>query len=389
MHRIFLGASFGFDRFFRSVMSFRVVYTTLVAAICITWLGAQGKMDSGLTNFELPIGGSPKLVYQVRVPKIGSLPSEYKEKHNKNFGYSSEEMDKVTEDMPGGGRSDDASRPEVDGKDVVDGSDNDPIDDDEIQTEDAIPNEETADKASTEEGRGPSKCNAEDGRCEEERVEKVVTANGQTLLCRLPTNRSRGNRLTLLKQKRVDPTDEAQELLSRYKNKCYLFPRSNSWWRYRFCFQDKVLQEHTARGSDTATESFSLGNYDGATAQDSDEQVWTDQNEYTEMYNNGSLCDLTNEPRRTRLRYVCSGTYPDENVGIESGQDRNAAYVSAVTELETCIYEVVFVNDAICGHSWYRQNTKTESLDIECELDEGEYVFVGLASKRERRAAWM
>eukprot|EP00189_Rhodosorus_marinus_P011812 CAMPEP_0184745126 /NCGR_PEP_ID=MMETSP0315-20130426/7821_1 /TAXON_ID=101924 /ORGANISM="Rhodosorus marinus, Strain UTEX LB 2760" /LENGTH=373 /DNA_ID=CAMNT_0027217147 /DNA_START=314 /DNA_END=1432 /DNA_ORIENTATION=+ len=373
-------------------MSFRVVYTTLVAAICITWLGAQGKIDSGLTNFELPIGGSPKLIYQVRVPKIGFIQSEYKGKNDENIGYSSEDVDRMTEDTQGSGRSDDGFGPEVYGEEVVDGdtdgSANDPIDDDEIQTQNGSPNEETSDKAYNEEGRGPSKCNAEDGTCAEERVEKIVTANGQTLLCRLPTNRSSGNRLTLLKQKRVDPTDEAQELLSRYKNKCYLFLRSNSWWRYRFCFQDKVLQEHTARGSNTATESFSLGKYDGVSGQDSDEQVWTDQNEYTESYSNGSLCDLTNEPRRTRLRYVCSGSYPNENVGVDSGQNRNAAYISAVTELETCIYEVVFVNDAICGHSWYRQKTETESLDIECELDEGEYVFVGLASRRERRAAW-
>mmetsp|Transcript_41345 Transcript_41345/g.162925 ORF Transcript_41345/g.162925 Transcript_41345/m.162925 type:complete len:378 (-) Transcript_41345:130-1263(-) len=374
MHRFFLGASFGFDRFFGSVMSFRLLYTAVVAAICITWLGAQGKMDSGLTNFELPIGGSPKLVYQVRVPKIGALPNEHKKKHDENSVYSSEEVDKMNKDMQESGRRDDASGHEVNGNDMgdrsVDGSDNDRFNDDGIQTEDASPIEEMEDKASNEEGGEPSKCNAEDGTCEEVRVEKIVTANGQTLLCKLPSSRSRGDRLNL-KQKRVDPTDEAQGLLSRYKNKCYLFPRvsvaaeykdgaivlkyvqSNSWWRYRFCFQDKVLQEHTAGGSDTPTESFSLGNYNRATAQDSD--VWTDQNEYTEMYNNGSLCDLTNEPRRTRLRYVCSGTHPDENVGIQSGKDRNAAYISAVTELETCIYEVVFVNDAICGHSWYRQ----------------------------------
>lgn len=78
---------------------------------------------------------------------------------------------------------------------------------------------------------------------------------------------------------------------------------------------------------------------------------------YYEMeMTDGTLCDLNNEPRMTKVLYVCYA------------HGKNEVY--SLKETSTCNYEVVILTQALCIHPKYRPQETGENL-INClPLDE-------------------
>ncbi|KAH8481737.1 hypothetical protein H0E87_029287 [Populus deltoides] len=61
---------------------------------------------------------------------------------------------------------------------------------------------------------------------------------------------------------------------------------------------------------------------------------------HAHQYTNGTICDLTNEPRETEVRFVCS---------------EPRAMISSVIELSTCKYALTVQSPMLCKHSLFQE----------------------------------
>jgi len=215
---------------------------------------------------------------------------------------------------------------------------------------------------------------------EESMIENMVTARGQRMRCKLPVKTCSANNNK--DHRSTDPSKEAMKLLASFENRCFSSLAKNEWWSYQLCFQKEIIQEHKAKSPQEAAARFSLGKFDPHAEPEYRKRVWNDEHLYSEVYTDGSPCDLTSETRKTYVKYLCASTiYPSS-----SG---NRRYIHAVNELQSCVYEVLFVSELICNHSWYQEKLQRETLKIECELEEGEGEFLGLGSADLRTTAWI
>ncbi|XP_021899174.1 protein OS-9 homolog [Carica papaya] len=138
------------------------------------------------------------------------------------------------------------------------------------------------------------------------------------------------------------------ELLEVLKDRCFI--RQEGWWSYEFCYEKKLRQLHLE--DDKAVQEFVLGVYDAeATAAFnqnlSDVSTLKDprskdasQRYHAHQYTNGTICDLTNQPRETEVRFVCS---------------ESRAMISSITELSTCKYAVTIQCPMLCKHLWFQE----------------------------------
>ncbi|KAL4564054.1 hypothetical protein LXL04_028104 [Taraxacum kok-saghyz] len=138
------------------------------------------------------------------------------------------------------------------------------------------------------------------------------------------------------------------ELLEALKDRCFL--RQEGWWSYEFCYQKKLRQIHVE--DEQVIQEFVLGEYDAeATAAYnhnlSDISTLKDprskdasQRYHAHQYTNGTTCDLTNEPRETEVRFVCS---------------EPRAMISSITELSTCKYALTIQSPMLCKHPLFQE----------------------------------
>ena len=87
--------------------------------------------------------------------------------------------------------------------------------------------------------------------------------------------------------------------------------QGTGWWRYEFCYGDKVQQYHEEKGVKQAV--ITLGKWDKK-----EHIKWINKNEkkrpklnktpkqVSNYYSNGDLCDMTNKPRsvEVKMKYV-------------------------------------------------------------------------------------
>ncbi|GAB2210642.1 hypothetical protein Droror1_Dr00015917 [Drosera rotundifolia] len=147
------------------------------------------------------------------------------------------------------------------------------------------------------------------------------------------------------KQVKVKTPDE---LLEKFKDVC--FTRQEGWWTYEFCYHKKLRQLHIEE--EKVVQEFVLGEYDPeATAayheNHSDVSTFKDPRSgdlsrryHAHIYNNGTTCDLTKQPRETEVRFVCS---------------EPKAMISSITELSTCKYALTVHAPMLCEHSLFRE----------------------------------
>ncbi|KAG8485825.1 hypothetical protein CXB51_019221 [Gossypium anomalum] len=147
------------------------------------------------------------------------------------------------------------------------------------------------------------------------------------------------------KQVKLKTPDELLEVL---KDRCFI--RQEGWWSYEFCYQNRLRQIHVEE--DKVVQEFVLGVYDEeATAAFnqnlSDISALKDprskdasQRYHAHQYTNGTQCDLTNQPRETEVRFVCS---------------EPRAMISSITELSTCKYALTIQSPMLCKHPLFQE----------------------------------
>lgn len=117
------------------------------------------------------------------------------------------------------------------------------------------------------------------------------------------------------------------------------------FWSYEVCHGKYVRQFHQSKDEKL---SFYLGNFhpnyisldNGKLDKDKIKVNGEDLPYLPVLYSQGTTCDLTGQPRVTRVLYVC---YPTQREHIES-----------ITEVSTCKYDVVILTQLICSHPNFR-----------------------------------
>ncbi|MCO5571075.1 hypothetical protein L7F22_024806 [Adiantum nelumboides] len=148
--------------------------------------------------------------------------------------------------------------------------------------------------------------------------------------------------VTLMTDRRV--TKAPDDLLALIKDLCVV--RYEGWWMYEFCSHARLRQIHSENKK--LVQEFDLGFYDAAATAKlhqnlSDVSLQKDhrskpsaQRYYSHLFTNGTLCDLTNEPRETEVRFICSDTVNN--------------MISSITEVSTCRYMLIFSTPILCKH---------------------------------------
>ncbi|CAN1290011.1 Protein OS-9 homolog, partial [Linum perenne] len=114
------------------------------------------------------------------------------------------------------------------------------------------------------------------------------------------------------------------ELLEVLKDRCFI----------------RVVQEFVLGVyDDEATGQFNQNLSDISTLKDPRSKD-ASQRYHAHQYKNGTLCDLTNHPRETEVRFVCS---------------EPRAMVSSITELSTCKYALTVQVPMLCKHPLFQE----------------------------------
>ncbi|CAI8587347.1 unnamed protein product [Vicia faba] len=181
--------------------------------------------------------------------------------------------------------------------------------------------------------------------------------NGQKFICYLPkVEKEKSGKphiqhnvssMIVETEKRVKQKTP-DELLEVLKGPCVI--RQEGWWSYEFCYQKKLRQLHLE--DEKVVQEFVLGVYDPeATAAYnqnlSDISTFKDprskdasQRYHAHQYTNGTICDLTNKPRETEVRFVCS---------------EPRAMISSITEISTCKYALTIHVAMLCKHPLFQE----------------------------------
>lgn len=229
---------------------------------------------------------------------------------------------------------------------------------------------------------------------------RMVTAKGQVMKCYLPPSppRRKPGHLTEPSPS-IDKSaqfDDIEDLLRGFEDRC--FWRRDGWWTYEFCYGKHLIQKHVIPDHiQPAPGEVEVENVLG-------EFNWTADRErrksdapgvsltdapYTQEFTNGSECDLTKQPRRVVVKFMCSD---DALNTVTAGLKGNSKHeelniLNQVREVESCVYEAEFLNSPICRHPTYAEKSANAVRQIHCSVDEGEGPFEGLDSSYYQRSS--
>lgn len=230
---------------------------------------------------------------------------------------------------------------------------------------------------------------------------RMVTARGQAMRCLLPelepSSSPDDDDEEISEETRFDDIDT---LLKEYENKCFV--RWEGWWTYEFCYGQHVVQKHIIpKDRDPfdgeIEDTFVLGRYNremDLTRRKNSTLVSTSDSPFTQMFDNGTVCDMTGQARRVLVKYVCCDDAVQFGNAAVPGQGKLASeqanfinILKAVREVESCVYEVEFMNSAICRHSSYKEKLARAARPIHCSVVHGEGAFQGLKAAKYHRAS--
>ncbi|KAJ3678411.1 hypothetical protein LUZ60_002214 [Juncus effusus] len=149
------------------------------------------------------------------------------------------------------------------------------------------------------------------------------------------------------------------ELLDIMKDECFYM--HEGWWSYELCYHKKLRQLHVE--DEKVLQEFVLGEFDTEATlafneKNGDVNLLKDprskdasQRYHAHKYTNGTVCDLTDLPRETEVRFVCTG----------SGSQ---VLISSIKEISSCKYVLTVQAPMLCKHPMFQQERPT--LNIHC-----------------------
>lgn len=187
----------------------------------------------------------------------------------------------------------------------------------------------------------------------------MTNKKGQKYHCLLPKPKDDEDAL----EKVEDTAENPVELTSLEKAKKLLEPmesqpcllKTKDWWTYEFCYGKQVRQFHMEEGNRPTEPIMILGLYDH------DEELEEEtastvkfKRHHSQIYKNGSQCDLTGSPRQTEVRFECD---PTAVIDI----------ITQVDEPQSCVYIITVKTSKICSIPQLRPPPIRKPLKIECQ----------------------
>ncbi|XP_072263351.1 protein OS-9 isoform X2 [Pyxicephalus adspersus] len=131
--------------------------------------------------------------------------------------------------------------------------------------------------------------------------------------------------------------------------------KTKDWWTYEFCY-GKHIQQYHIEESEVKGDILYLGYYQS-------EFDWNNETAkaskhhrlkryHSQMYVNGSRCDLTGKTRETEVRFVC--------------EEGSGDYIARVDEPQSCAYVLTVHTTRICNHPFLRSPSTGTPQSIRC-----------------------
>ncbi|KAM4046322.1 protein OS-9 isoform 3-T3 [Anomaloglossus baeobatrachus] len=131
--------------------------------------------------------------------------------------------------------------------------------------------------------------------------------------------------------------------------------KTKDWWTYEFCY-GKHIQQYHIEESEVKGDILYLGHYQS-------EFDWNDETAkvskhhrlkryHSQMYVNGSKCDLNGKLRETEVRFMC--------------EDGSGDYIARVDEPQSCTYVLTIHTTRICNHPFLRPPSTGTPQPIKC-----------------------
>ena len=144
--------------------------------------------------------------------------------------------------------------------------------------------------------------------------------------------------------------------------------RIESYWTYEVCHGNHIKQYHEERdGKITKLQEYYLGKWTSKKTELLREQLAASEKNgeklrykkidglnlpYFEVeMSDGTMCDLSNQPRTTKVLYVCFAYGKNE--------------VYSLKEVSTCQYEVIILTSSLCEHPNFKSKDTAEN-PIQC-----------------------
>ncbi|XP_044140572.1 protein OS-9 isoform X2 [Bufo gargarizans] len=131
--------------------------------------------------------------------------------------------------------------------------------------------------------------------------------------------------------------------------------KTKDWWTYEFCY-GKHIQQYHIEESELKGDILYLGYYQS-------EFDWNNETAkaskhhrlkryHSQMYVNGSKCDVTGKLRETEVRFVC--------------EEGSGDYIARVDEPQSCTYVLTIHTTRICNHPFLRPPSNGTPQPIRC-----------------------
>ncbi|XP_029450770.1 protein OS-9 isoform X2 [Rhinatrema bivittatum] len=131
--------------------------------------------------------------------------------------------------------------------------------------------------------------------------------------------------------------------------------KTKDWWTYEFCY-GKHIQQYHMEESEVKGDILYLGYYQS-------EFDWNNETAkaskhhrlkryHSQMYINGSKCDLNGQSRETEVRFMC--------------EEGSGDYIARVDEPQSCSYVLTIHTTRICHHPFLRLPSTITPQSIKC-----------------------
>lgn len=188
----------------------------------------------------------------------------------------------------------------------------------------------------------------------------ITSRSGQEFQCVLPQlNKEEITEKEFVNEKDVDVVGLLKPLMS-----VSCLYKIIDWWTYEFCFGLYIRQFHI-EGGQMVGHAITLGlydsDYDWTNQTDQEKFKHTKQRYHSQYYTNGSMCDLTGQPRSAEIRIFC--------------EENSVDYIYRVDEPGTCNYIISVHTSRVCSHPMLKPLLSNKAHSIACHplLNEEEY----------------
>ncbi|TQS34326.1 hypothetical protein Golomagni_05295 [Golovinomyces magnicellulatus] len=184
------------------------------------------------------------------------------------------------------------------------------------------------------------------------------------------------------RQELARATEKAWELLQGLEGSCLYYV--SGWWSYSFCFNSEVTQFHHLTlqpgkqeppKRDPTTKQFVLGK--AISTKDSRPQSRRQTNGLMDMHggkqtpklelqykggtrylvqkmDSGTICDLTNKPRRIEIQFYCNPSLTDR--------------IGYIKEVTTCSYMMIVYTSRLCSELEFLPTIENKNHTITCRM---------------------